>query len=700
MSEKVPNGFQEAWSTIYSSDDSLDFNATQGTYYISKKVSAMASKLTYDSNVLTFALGSTYYGRVQAFANIRGLSVTSAPTAAKKVKAGPDRTYVIDTAGIKYDAKDPTGNTRRATAHISSAFSKDAETEEVGSDIYVHGSNSQVCAKSGMFFFVGHDDESQIKSYELLRSTSENGPYKKVKTYAIKSLIKCKVEDSDTNMNVYAAQYAAFTPEQEYWYKIRAISKTGSAPGGLSMAEFVQPEEDCVQGAATISMSASKISIEWEHDDCVKQYWIYRSATPYSGTEARTEATGTPIAKVKGTSFKKLTYTDDENNKITYRYHQYNDKSVESDVKYYYYVRPIIDTTKAASNGILYMGKISAEVMGKATPLFQAIGGFKAANYCAGKNNVTFNQAKNVNHYRVWRLRVGSSTSKLTDAMKPNVFDIYNEATDGAFDDWLDAKDLDWWKSFMSTHGGTGSYNWEFVAEISTDGNSTKAKSFRDNGVTPGRYYFYLIQGATDKSSSAIFSYSSRVYNRPLPVNGASVSYNQSNSSVTIHYSMNDLDKNNGSLVVKVSKDNGTTWNVADKSSYTDSNFPKGGARTYTIAVFYDSVMSAPVTVSCALPTNLDVSKGGGEGTYNDYQLELYVGQTANFSANPYRGDGQKVTAGGSVSVKSDDGSVAEVSGSNSFSVTGKKVGTTKVRLSCNGITKTITVVVRQPKQR
>ena len=87
-----------------------------------------------------------------------------------------------------------------------------------------------------MIFFIGEDDESNIKSYDLMRSVSENGPYSKIKNYPLTSnmLLKLNITvEGFKDLNIYAMQYTSFPMEKDYYYTVRAVSKTGSVTGGI-----------------------------------------------------------------------------------------------------------------------------------------------------------------------------------------------------------------------------------------------------------------------------------------------------------------------------------------------------------------------------------------------------------------------------------------------------------------------------------
>lgn len=697
---KVPLGFQDAW-TVGVGGDELD-GYSVGDYFLSKTLMPTSVQVPYSAEEPVVTVNKTYYGRVSTVCFINGLKVTSAPSNVMSCKAGPDKCFVIDVAGVKYDPKDKDGNKDRASAHMSWYMGQSEENPE----IYIHESNHSTCVKSGMVFFIAPDDISNIKAFDLLRYEYENGNYKKIKSYTLSEktvpLIKCNVEDM--GLNVYALWFNGFQPEKKFYYAVRAVSKTGNAPGGRGAGYENITELDKVGGLATVDAGSQKISLSWAHDDCVKQYWIYRSENKNLSTaelKSAGEYGAQLIAKVSGGSVKKYTYdvekSDGTTGKETIRYHLYNDTKVKNDTRYYYYVRPVYNTTTAAKDTTYNMSKCSQVIMGKASALYAQIGGFKASNYAATQIQLKFNQVKGLTQYRIWRLEVDSNATKLNDTMKPDIYTLYNESgieDYEQFEDYVNSMPLTEWETFFDRFRYNNN-GWKLVTTVQGNSNSSATKTVIDNTAEIGHYYYYMIQGATDQSSGINFSYTGRVRNMPLAVTDAKVGYSGSGTNLNVSYSLNSKDKGVSGLQVKVSIDGGS-WIAVNNSGFSDT-VTRGRERTYVLAVFYGDVKSSEVKLTYSLPSGIDINKSGGDGTYSNATLGLQLGQIANMSARAYKSDGG-TAAYNMLDVEAVDTDVIKVTQNNnsgtSFSIEAIKTGTAKVRIKSAGIYRYITVRV------
>ncbi len=719
---KAPRGYQKPWTTIYQVDDGFGQGNSIGEFYISAKKKPEAMQLAYNIGAPSVEFGKQYYGRIQSVAYVNGLKVTSAPSNVLSCKAGPNKCHVLTSAGVYYDKTDANrgnyNNKARASEHINAYLNGDEISPT--SQIYVHDTNTDVCYKDGLIYFiVDKDDVENIKSFDLLKCPSGSGKFTKVKNFTLtnKALMECTIDSEFfSNIVVYAMYYNNFIPEKDTYYAVRAIAKAKSAPGGRGAGVLISSKMDVVQSLVTSDSGPSKIKLTWQADDCVKSYWIYRSEHPYTG--GKREKTGQSgdilIAKVGIGSAKKYTYSlsdDDETNIKTIKLITYTDKPTAKnplviDKNYYYYVRPVYKAATAIGDIKAYMEYCSEEVKGKASALYAQITGFKAANEATKQIRISFNQVKNINHYRIFRLEVDKNTTKLTADMKPDLTVLYDEAdkqdfaTYEEFEDFLSGQPESRWKEII-TGAGTSTSKWEYVTTLVTKGTSTASKSYIDNSVKVGSYYYYLIQGASDKSSSVNFTYTARVRNLPLPVTSASARYDSNNNRIVLSWQLNSKDANKSHLTVQVSTDGSDNWANASKTGYNHNNPRKGRTHTYLVRVRYSdgtvTAYSNTVKLVYSLPSGIEVTKASTAGTLDGNYFYIYKGEEGKLSYRAYLEDGStseynKVTR--SNTPDGNDTITITESTDNSFTFTGAKVGQVSYELNCAGITRKITIVV------
>ncbi|MBO4904897.1 MAG: hypothetical protein J5367_06710, partial [Lachnospiraceae bacterium] len=460
--KKITEGFQDGWS----SDTLFNEMYSIGEYPVKKKT-VKAVELTYSRGEPDIALGKAAYGRVRTVAFLNDLVAVSAPSNVLTCKNGPETCYVLDIAGVRYDPLDAknnsnTQNIKRAQIHWDRINEKDPGDFE-WEDVYLHCKDAGTCAKSGEVFFVAPKDESDIKAYDLLRSDKKNGVYKKIKTYAkgAKDLLPVGTEEY-SGMPVYAMQYTSFVPETEYYYAVRAVSKTGSTPGSRWEGFANTTTCDAVQHMELFEADPTMIALIWKHDDCAKQYFLYRDTKPIDNVEEYLAKGNAPYAKISGSSYKKLT-EDGE----TYQYHLYYDKGkkVVTDQEYYYFVRPIYNTKKITDP--TYNKELCSQVVrGKATAKYARVKNFTGANYSIKNVLLSFSQTQRLTQYRIFRLKVDKNVTTLPSDMQPNITDEYDpdKETYEQFEDRIDAWKLEDWKTFMAKYHG-----WEYVTTITGD---------------------------------------------------------------------------------------------------------------------------------------------------------------------------------------------------------------------------------------
>ena len=671
---KITDGFRDDWSVEYTCDN-LDAFYSIGEYPVDKKTVIKAVQLAYSENEPEAVVGKAGFARARSVAYLGGKRVVSAPSNVLSCKAGPEKCYVLweeGIAGIIYDPKDAKTNSnqenrKRVNAHAGRILNGKDTSGLERDQIYIHGNDTGTCIKNGTVFFFGVADDSDIKSYDLLRSDKLNGAYKKVKSYALNSpeLIKCDV--SFEGRPVYAMHFNSFPPEKDFYYAVCAVSKTGSAAGARGEGMLNRTTPDKVQNIGIGEADQTQIVLSWDTDECVKQYWIYRGKESFGNIE---EASGTPIAKVSG---KKGVYFD---------------KKVETDVRYFYYVRPVYDAKKAAADPRYNMNLCSDEVQGKATAKYAVIKNFNASNYSMNRIQLSYSQAKGITEYRLWRLEVSSSEKTLTDTMKP---DIYSEKKESEswdeFENRIDGWNIDDWKNFCAKYRSSKG-SWELAGVNHGTGTSTAKQTFDDN-VKVGHYYFYLVQGATDKSSGFIFAPSKQIRNVPLGVTELSADYCGYSSGIRLSWGINSRDAAYKSeLTSVISINGGKTWTPVNPG-YTDFSLPRGQERTYLVAVVYhfgqaDAVPSGISMAVCSLPDRIETN-------IKDDKCEIYVGDTVEIKARAVRDNGQTAIVNHISFEKSSD-----VLDGEKGKYTGSRPGEATVVLKCAGLEKRILVRVKK----
>lgn len=672
---KITDGFKPEWRVEYGCG-SLDIYSI-GEYPINAKLITQAVQLHYPNGTPDIELGKAGFARIRTVAYLHGFKVISAPSNVLSCKTGPEKIFVLDSAGIRYDAKDAKNNAnreniKRIDAHLKHYFygTDFSELSMDRNEVYIHGSNESTCAKSGMIFFHGVADESNIKSYDLYRSDKLNGTYKKLKSYPLtddpsKSSLLLKSSEKFDGRTIYAMQYNAFPPEKEYYYTVKAVSKKPSVPGASGWGYYNLTMPDKVQEFGTADVSTLMIGLVWDRDECVKQYWIYRNLES-AGNIAEKGCQGTPLAKVSPGSKE---------------YVLYKDTKVQTDVKYYYYIRPIYDTKKAKDP--MYNASLcSDEVIGKATAKYTPIKTFKVSNYATNQLMLKFNQVKGLTKYRIWRLEVDSSITTLTDDMKPDILSEKRETeTYDEFEDRIEKWTLPDWENFFAK----GTYKWHYIKEETGDPKKTSEKSTLDD-VKVGKYYFYLIQGATDQSTGLVFTYTPRIRNTPLSVTDIKADWSGYQNGIKVSWGRNKKDDAYRSdMTVLVSLNNGKTWSVATKNDYGDYSLPRGQQRTYKVAVVYhyqqsDEVWSGISWVNCSLPTKIEVERS---------EYTIGVGESVSISAKAAIENGNTPTVN---EIKFEKhGDCIDGSGNH---YEGKKAGTGYVTLSVGGISRDVKINV------
>ncbi|MDD3412749.1 MAG: fibronectin type III domain-containing protein, partial [Lachnospiraceae bacterium] len=189
--------------------------------------------------------------------------------------------------------------------------------------------NEEICYKCGYFYFTPvKDQNSDVKAYEILRSTSKDTGYKKILTIRSNKLGNLTEVDGQ---NVYTVKYTNFPPKVTYYYKVRAVGAK-NYKGALSKSLSATCEFAPVTGVSVSNISISKLKITWKSEDCAKKYNIYRTilgsdTSPMNGEQAGEFIKIATVASKKGS----VTYKDSKKlvggKYFTYKIHPVNGKA-------------------------------------------------------------------------------------------------------------------------------------------------------------------------------------------------------------------------------------------------------------------------------------------------------------------------------------------------------------------------------------
>lgn len=331
------------------------------SYAVSAKKSESAFKTSYYVDKEKLTKDTKYFFRIKSKYLYKGMELISAPSNAIGMNVGPAKCVIEMIVG-----EDP-------QKMIDNLSASDAE------DLYngVHADSIGTCYKKGYVLFYCPEkanDASVISSIELLKSNERYGVFKSIKKYAPKLVKKIdtskylealkaagiEISDADYYDHLYYVEYNNFPPEESWYYKVRAISKKKSV-GGASEAYENTTYYEQVQDFIALDSGTNTVEMYWKHDDCAKQYWIYRYENPDPtkvvdyATELKRATDAKPLYTVKGTSFKKTKMEDN----TEYRWHTFTDKKVENGKEYYYMIRPVYNTkTKASYDDFEYSVRI------------------------------------------------------------------------------------------------------------------------------------------------------------------------------------------------------------------------------------------------------------------------------------------------------------------------------------------------------
>ena len=274
-------------------------------------------------------------------------------------------------AGVSYDYKVRAIIEGKSAA--TGAYSKIAGGRCICAQVEVKASNVTTSGKVKLTW----DAVDGATHYEVWRSESKNGTYKKLSTTSKTSFINTSAQTGKT-----------------YYYKVRAIVDGEDLAAGLYSA-IVSRACDCAQVTVTASnvTFSGKIKLTWGAVDGATHYEIWRST--------KKDGTYEMIATTSETS---LTNT-----------------VVEVGKTYYYKVRALVDGKSSAT------GAYSA-IVSRTCDCAQVE--VKASNVASGgKVKLTWGAVEGATHYEVWRSESKNGTfEKLTATNLTSVTDTWADA--------------------------------------------------------------------------------------------------------------------------------------------------------------------------------------------------------------------------------------------------------------------------------
>ena len=634
-------------------------------FRINKTVSvdALRQFFTVQDDGFKIEAGKQYFARVKSIYFYHGQKYTSAPSNVVSKKAGPPKAYVFDVNGMKYEK--PAGNPqKKREAEDNNKKRMDEYLTELyndsvlplSSNYYIHRTNESPDAKSGYIVFMAERTKEPLKGYELLRSDSQYGTYKKLKLYKVDSnnepvqfsgLYKWVPSDPAqkemfdlAGYDVYYMQYNNFPPETRYYYAVRGVYKAGNAQGGFGDGWGCTAQLDKVENIFAFDGTINKINLYWSLDNCVKEYWIYkREYTDAEEAAKKDPSEFTSLddykllkkvkAKKSGTlkegSAKKADKDlwESTSGNLAGDYVAFIDKNgskyvngdpneVKEGHTYQYVIVPKYDTKNKDKN--YNLDKRSDVAYGMATLAGAKIQNFTAKNYSCGKIILRWNKFKNVEaDYLIIRT-----------TMDPRSGGEY----------WKDAK-----------------------LEVIHDKGS-----YLDETPVVGQKYFYIIFAGSERSATVTDGALKAARSVPLAVAEAKLSGGNSfRRGPRISWTVNQRDRGAG-VEYRIQRRGGGDWVTVKKNLYGSGSWVddtaelrRGVKWEYRVLSFYDDVSGGVKEAgSYSKPSKIEV---------NADRTSLMVGETVTVTVYP------KIDGGDAASdIRMDDYST-----SGSVSVTDKE---------------------------
>ena len=292
-------------------------------------------------------VGNKFFFRTRARFKYGDLDLVSYPSNVLSRKVGPAKCTVMDISGLTMQEQ------------LEKMDENYFEQLKEGKDVVmsgVHADSPGTCWKTGYVLFHFDGSTSGVKQFQLLRATKEDGKYSVVKKFSpsqakpidfkndkMQTLKENIGEAAFTQLqnyfkDCYWIDYNNFVPEVTYYYTVKAISNAGNAAGNYGPGFENTTRYEKVQNFEVGDSTGGNIYLYWKHDDCAKEYWIYRSETQDGLKNVNVSK---PLKKVKAS--KPLEEVISGN---TIKYHEFYDNSVKLETDYWYMVRPVYKANK------------------------------------------------------------------------------------------------------------------------------------------------------------------------------------------------------------------------------------------------------------------------------------------------------------------------------------------------------------------
>jgi len=598
----------EKYAAEIFSEDAYDIE----NYLVKKGISVNAIVGDFNGNdSLKLKIGTQYFCRVKTKYYYKGKEFSSAPSNVLSRKAGPTKSFVFDVNGVRYEK--PAGankstieqqNAERMRRHISAWI----EDQTVSADIYTHMNNQGPDAKSGyVVFLTEKNKDNSIKGFELLRSETQYGTYKKIKAYNLDAQGNPAKNSGLAKFNgtyallehydIYYMWFNNFPPEKNFYYAVRAVSRTGGAQGGFGDGYECRAELDKVSKLYALDGKINKINLYWKHDDCVKKYKIFRRDKLVGNSEEfnPTDGSWKPIALVNGGKSGTLKESDKNLTKgekkdlyeatsgnLVGDYNKFIDKrDVRTGHVYDYAIVPIYDVKNKDSK--YNIDKVSDIVPGVATLEGVKIKNFKASNGGVHKINTSWSKIIKDQDIEYMVIRTTEPPANPEDAG-------------------------DWLRLWLNKNG-------ELYDKTIPIGDPrplvyiTKERTFKDERAKVGQTYYYAIFAGDfpDKpTQETVASLSDVVYKsaKSMPLAAANIQISEGGNirnGANITFTKNPADKDEWSNITYVLEGNvngvwkeivSSTNDKGTVGAWDGNELRRGVERKYRVIAYYDGYKS------------------------------------------------------------------------------------------------------------
>ncbi len=684
---------QAMWSTDVPSQglESISFKVTN-------KLSTSAYRSTfYGQDLLKEFPTTKFFFRTKAVRKYKGYSLVSVPSNVMSSKPGSQKPEVFSIMGVNPQ-----------TYYTLSANALAEDTTSYG----VHAAENSfgTCWKNGYVMFYSPlsinaaKDKTYVTKVELLRNDSQCGTFKVMKTYNATTLdakyasgknagkfkpnglyslnlpqgneLRSYLEAYGYNPNnVYFIQFNNFPPMETWYYSIRVVASVNGAKSGFMDGTPNTTQYEKVQDLFLGDYGNGKVELFWKHDDCAKQYWVYRGKGVTEkeakddlirilNKEANTKESGTdqnpakPYKKVGGTTPKKVTSDTGE----VYKYHlladtKVSEKGPNGDFYFYhYYVRPVYNAKAESSKDRKYEDETRTEEgVEKYYPGFIHDGAMMEQSVKPSTDGVHINKVT-VTAYSATQLTAAWTQAP---ALKGGGSAI---------------KYLVEWRE----QGGTVSWNKKLISKADPE---TKAafnkRSFVAGGLKIGKSYIFRVKpGYTSADIEENEEGWDMLYTKGTPANKMAMPLKAvnfrggkryGNRGAAVAWSIAKNDQQNwadGKLKCVLRSDDGLDVTFDNKYqvqfSYADDlGLPRGNVRRYTLYILaadaaVGSIGQQTQVINYSKPSYAEVKKKDSS--------TIRVGETATFEIYLKNNNGGYASVKDLDHAKSTDTKVLEVS--------------------------------------